>query len=73
MACKPCEAEAKRKAKAEAKVEEIPSTMLSIECYCGLRRLLPPGLKQGDNVHLDPCPKCGHAFNGLMVEGGIQT
>lgn len=52
----------------ESNVPERIMATLVITCYCGLARLTDPGLSVGDRVHLDPCPKCGQPFNGILVD-----
>jgi hypothetical protein len=44
---------------------------LSINCFCGISRLIPTGLKVNDTFDLVPCPKCGTPFRGVFVEGGV--
>lgn len=34
---------------------------LAIPCGCGILRMLPDGVKDGDTVTLVPCPRCGYA------------
>lgn len=71
MPCKPCE----EKKKAAAPTVESPTpefSFLTIHCYCGLRRIIPDGLKVGDEFNLIPCPKCGNAFHGRVEEGGVR-
>lgn len=55
----------------ENKPQRIPeriSATLVITCYCGLARLTDPGHFVGDRITLDPCPKCGAAFSGILVD-----
>lgn len=54
-------------------VEEVPTSRLAINCYCGLARMIPTGLKVGDTFSLVPCPKCGSTFIGKFVGNGVQT
>jgi hypothetical protein len=58
-------------------VEAIPTYKMGITCYCGLARLLPSGLKEGDTVTLPACPKCGRQFMGRYVnkdgEKGVEV
>jgi hypothetical protein len=49
-----------------------PNVKLAINCFCGLLRIVPPGLKVGDTFELAPCPKCHTPFRGKCVEGGVE-
>lgn len=62
-----------KKTEAPAVVEPTPikPDRLSINCYCGLMRLIPTGLKVNDTFELVPCPKCGTPFKGIFVDGGV--
>ena len=49
-----------------------PELRLGINCYCGLTRMLPTGLKIGDSFTLAPCPKCGTGFTGHLTSEGVE-
>lgn len=51
---------------------EYPS-FLAITCGCGLMRLLPDGIKVGDEVRLVPCLKCGSTLTGVLTPDGVQA
>jgi len=38
-----------------------PNYRQSVQCGCGLWRLLPAGIAEGDETQLVPCPRCGWA------------
>ena len=42
----------------------VKASRLSIFCVCGLQRLIPTGLSEGDTFELTICPKCGNGFRG---------
>lgn len=52
----------------ENNVPERISSHLVITCYCGIARLIDPGHSVGDRIELAPCPKCGAAFKGILVD-----
>lgn len=67
-------AEAMKKAQ-EAKAvapQDYPPPRLAINCVCGLKRLIPTGLKLDDIFDLVPCPKCGMAFKGQFKGDEVQ-
>lgn len=45
----------------------VETSRLYINCVCGLIRLIPAGLKPGDEFELVPCLKCGAPFKGRFV------
>ncbi len=45
---------------------------LSIICSCGLQRLIPAGLKPGDEFTLVPCPKCNTPLRAKLTEDGVE-
>ena len=51
----------------------VSSMRLSINCYCGLMRLIPTGLAVGDTFELAPCPTCGVGFKGKFVGHGVEA
>lgn len=88
MACRGCEKQAERdaqmrreieEAQAKRKVEEaqkkgklMSTNRLAITCNCGLTRMLPAGLKEGDEFTLVPCPKCNSSLKGRLTAEGVQ-
>lgn len=78
MSCTPCEEKKKKAAEEAALVAdpqpvEVPTPIREgINCYCGLFRLIPTGLKVDDIFDLVPCPKCGTMFRGRYMEGGVE-
>lgn len=57
-----------------APAPEVKYHRLGIHCYCGLYRLIPEGLKFGEEFRLVPCPKCGSNFHGRLIseEVGVE-
>lgn len=51
---------------------EITRPREALHCFCGLTRLLPEGLREGDEFTLVPCPKCGSGLRGRVVAGGVM-
>ena len=38
---------------------------------CGLRRLIPAGLKVGETFELVPCPRCSNTLHGQFTGDGV--
>lgn len=51
---------------------EVKPSHLAITCGCGLMRLLPTGMKEGDTFTLVPCPRCSQGLRGKFVGNGVQ-
>ena len=52
--------------------QDHPELRLGINCYCGLTRMIPAGLKIGEGFALAPCPKCGTGFTGRLTNEGVE-
>ena len=50
----------------------VKPSRLSIYCNCGLQRLIPTGLEEGDSFELVPCPKCGGGFRGIFMGEQVE-
>lgn len=83
MSCRGCDKQALKDAamrksiedaQAERKAKEVQvhPGRLAITCGCGLMRLLPSGLKEGESFTLVPCLKCGQSLQGQFVGNGVQ-
>lgn len=52
---------------------DTPPVRLAMNCIgCGMKRLLPAGLKVNDTFELVPCPKCFNGFKGQLLEDRIE-
>lgn len=50
----------------------VPNRFL-INCKgCGLNRMLPKGIKEGDSFELVPCPKCATPFKGIFQVDQVE-
>ena len=61
--------------KVAPKVEEPKpkqNIKLAFDCICGIRRLLPSGMKPNTVFDMPACPKCGHGFRAHLTEEGIE-
>lgn len=59
--------------KMETAAAETPKvSFYTISCFCGLNRVLPEGLQNGDEFTLTPCPRCGNALRGRREGDGIR-
>lgn len=54
---------------ADPKLVEVPdrlNTKAVIHCYCGITRVLPMDITNGEPFRLKPCPVCKSSFKGIL-------
>lgn len=51
----------------------VQASRLTITCTCGITRLIPEEVQEGDIFQLIPCPRCGTPLRGRLVGDTVEA